>query len=102
MYADAITIDKAKQSVSVPNPKETHINVQNSPQASQFNSWDEEGGRLDCKALGIPLFCNISPPLLLLLNIHHPVSARLISVFQEWTVSLPKARTALLVDESAR
>jgi hypothetical protein len=64
----------------------------------------EEGGRLDCKALimSIPLLRNISPPLLLRLNVHHPVSAWLISVFQELAVSVPKPRTALLVDESAR
>jgi hypothetical protein len=73
MYADAITIDKAKRSVRVPNPKEAQTNLQNSPQALQFNSWDEEGGRLDCKALSILHLCNISPPLLLWLNVHHPV-----------------------------
>jgi len=81
MYADAITMDKAKRSVRVPNPKEAHTNLQNNPEALQLHPWNEEGGRLDRKALSIPLLCNISPPSLLRLSVHHLVSAWLISVF---------------------
>jgi hypothetical protein len=40
--------------------------------------------------------CDISPLLLLRLNVHHTVSALLMSVFQELAVSLPKPRLRFL------